>query len=32
VGVVAVVLVVLPGLLILIGVARDAVSWRRRRG
>ena len=29
VGVVAVVLVVLPGLLILVGVARDAVSWRR---
>ena len=32
VGVVAVVLVVLPGLLILVGVARDTLSWRRRRG
>jgi hypothetical protein len=32
VGVVTVVLVILPGLLILIGVARDAASWRRRRG
>jgi hypothetical protein len=32
VGVVAVVVVVLPGLLILIGVAWDAVSWRPRRG
>jgi hypothetical protein len=31
VGVVAVVLVALPGLLILIGIARDAASWRRRR-
>jgi hypothetical protein len=32
VGVVAVVLVALPGLLILVGVARDAASWRPRRG
>jgi hypothetical protein len=31
VGVVAVVLVALPGLLILVGVARDALSWRARR-
>jgi hypothetical protein len=31
VGVVAVILIVLPGLLILVGVAYDALSWRPRR-
>jgi hypothetical protein len=31
VGVLAVILVVLPGLLILVGVAYDVASWRPRR-